>query len=108
MHEILVVIFLSALGVFGDFFIKIAGNGEKFIEIKWFIIGMLIYASTAFGWFYVMKHIKLSTLGGIYALTTILLLIIVGIFYFHEKLNNHEIVGMITALISILLLNRFI
>ena len=107
MNPILIVIALSAAGVMGDYCIKIAGNGKQYIDRGWFIIGMLIYASTAFGWFYAMKHIKLSSLGVIYALTTVLLLVVVGIFSFNEKLNVYEIIGMIGAITSIILLGRF-
>ena len=107
MSPILIVIFLSAIGVIGDYFIKLAGHGQKFIEMKWFIIGFLIYSSTAFGWFYVMKHIKLSSLGVIYALTSVLLLVAVGVFFFHEKLNVYEIIGIIAAIASVILLSRF-
>lgn len=107
MNPILIVILLGAVGVVGDYFIKLAGNGSKFIETRWFVIGFLIYASTAFGWFYVMKHIKLSSLGVIYALTSVLLLVAVGVFVFHEKLNVYEIIGIITAIASVILLSRF-
>lgn len=106
MNPILIVIFLAVVGVTGDFFIKLAGSGTKYVEVKWFLLGAFIYFSTAFGWFYVMKHIKLSSLGAIYAITTALLLVGVGIFNFHEKLNVYEITGIITAIISVILLSR--
>ena len=107
MNAMLLVIFLSIIGVIGDFFIKIAGNGEKFINIKFFISGLIIYALTAFGWFYALKQMKLSTLGVVYSLSTILLLVALGVIYFHEKLKIQEIVGIIAAIISMILLSRF-
>jgi small multidrug resistance pump len=105
--SLLIIILLSLIGVAGDFFIKLSGNGQKFIEPKLFLLGMLIYALTAFGWFFVMKNVKLSTLGVIYAISTAIFLTLVGIFYFREKLNHYEIVGIITGLISIILLGKF-
>ncbi len=107
MSPIIIIIILSIVGVIGDFYLKLAGNGPKFINIKSFVIGLIIYALTAFGWFYVMKHIKLSSLGVIYSLSMIILLVFLGVFYFHERLNVYEVVGIIIALISILLLSRF-
>jgi drug/metabolite transporter (DMT)-like permease len=101
------VILLSAIGVIGDSFIKLSGAGKSFMDVKWFIVGFVIYASTAFGWFYVMKNIKLSTLGVFYAISTIIFLMIVGVFYFKEPLNNYEIVGIILAIVSLVLLGRF-
>lgn len=105
--SLLIIVFLSLVGVIGDFFIKLSGSGAKFIELKWFILGFMIYASTAFGWFYVMKNIKLATLGIFYAISTSLLLVFVGVFYFKESFNYYEVVGLVTAVISLLLLSRF-
>ena len=105
--SIIGIIILAAIGVVGDSFIKLAGSGKSFIDLKWFILGFIIYASTAFGWFFVMKHIKLSTLGVFYAISTIIFLLIVGIFYFKEPLNYYEIIGLILAIVSLILLGRF-
>ena len=104
---IIIAVFLSFVGVVGDFFIKLSGSGHKFMEIKWFILGFIIYGLTAFGWFYVMKNMKLATLGVFYAISTIIFLIIVGVFYFKESLNVYEIVGIGLAIISLIILGRF-
>jgi drug/metabolite transporter (DMT)-like permease len=104
---ILIVIFLTAVGVVGDYFIKSSGSGQKYISYPHFFIGMIIYALTAFGWFYVMKHIKLSTLGVFFALTNIILLALLGVIFFKEHLTVYEIVGIILGVISIIILARF-
>ena len=64
-------VLLALVGVVGDFFVKLAGKEESF-DLKWLVLGALIYATTAIGWFFVMKHMKLVSLGVIYALSTIL------------------------------------
>ncbi len=107
MAPVLMIVILACIGATGDFFIKLSGNGPKFIETKWFVIGALLYVSTAFGWFWVMKHIELSSLGVMYSLTTSLLLVAIGVFYFHEKLNAYEIAAILCALLSLILLSRF-
>lgn len=107
MNPIIIVAFLALIGVIGDFFIKLSGHGPKFMDVKWLVVGSLFYVSTIGGWFYVMKHIKLSSLGVVYSLTTVLLLVAIGVFYFHEKLNVYEIIGIITAIVSVILLSRF-
>ncbi len=104
---LLLIVLLSVVGVAGDFFIKLSGNGPKYIEYKWFLLGLVIYASTAFGWFYVMKEVKLATIGAFYAVSIVLLLTGVGVFHFGEKLNYYEIGGIVSALISVVLLARF-
>ena len=98
---------MSLMGVLGDYYIKLSGQSKNWMDIRLFIIGFVIYASTAFGWFYVMKYIKLSTLGVIYSVSTILFLSLVGIYFFNEKINYYEIIGIIFAIASILMLGRF-
>jgi small multidrug resistance pump len=103
---ILIVVLLSLAGVLGDVFLKLSGNTDKFIDLKTFLIGSAIYASTVFGWFYVMKHIRLSMIGVIYSMTTIITLVIVGLFYFEESMNLYEVLGVMTAILSLFLLSR--
>ena len=104
----LIVIGLSLIGVLGDYFIKLSGNSNiKYIDLKLFLIGLIVYSSTAVGWFFVMKHIKLGTLGGIYGVTTVIDLTIIGVTVFKEHLNIYEIVGIIAGVSSIILLSRF-
>lgn len=104
---IIIVIGLGAVGVLGDYFIKLAGNGSQYISYGPFFIGMFIYAATAVGWFYVMKHIKLEDIGIYYSLTTIILLAIVGAFFFKEQLTAIDITGIVLGVISIVILSRF-
>jgi multidrug transporter EmrE-like cation transporter len=104
----LIIVGLSLVGVLGDYFIKLSGNNaERYVDLKWFIVGLIVYSSTAIGWFFVMKHIKLSTLGVIYGVTTVVALTAVGIFFFKEHLNTYEIIGIIAGVSSIILLSRF-
>jgi len=79
--------------VAGDFFVKLAGRAE--IHGSAVVnLGAAIYALTAIGWFYAMKFVKLSSLGVIYAVATVLFVVLLGVFYFHEKLNVYEIVAL--------------
>ena len=108
MWAFLLIIFLSAIGVVGDYFLKMASHGVKPIDWRLFILGVITYGSTSIGWFFVLKHLKLSSLGIIYSLTTILLLIAVGVFCFGEKLTSTEILGVVAAVVSFALLLRFV
>jgi drug/metabolite transporter (DMT)-like permease len=105
--SLIATILLALVGVAGDFFIKLAGSGKKFMEVKWFVIGFVIYALTAFGWFFVMKNIKLSTVGVFYAVSTVLFLTALGVFYFKESINVYEIIGLALAITGIILLGKF-
>lgn len=105
---ILLIIILTVVGVVGDFFLKLAsGNPSKYLEWRYFLIGQILFTLTPFGWFFVLKNIKLSSLGIMYSLFTMLSFVIVGVFYFHEQLNVYEIIGILTAVVSLILLSRF-
>jgi small multidrug resistance pump len=71
------------------------------------LVGLLLYASTAFAWVYLMRYLKLATIGVIYSVCMILLLTGMGVLFFDEKLNRYEVAGIVLAIGSILLLSRF-
>lgn len=104
---ILIVILLAAVGVLGDYFIKESGSGSEYILYGPFILGTIIYALTAIGWFYAMKSIKLGVLGIFYSLTTVILLAIVGAIFFKERLTTLDVVGISLGIVSIVILARF-
>lgn len=98
---------LSLLSVVGDFFLKLAGNGKKFMEPRYFLVGLAIYIIGAFGWFYFMKNAKLVTLNTIFTSIVILGITGMGAFYFKEPLNIYEIIGVFLAITSVILMTRF-
>jgi len=104
---VLVTIGFSCLGVLGDYFLKLASAQEAPLRSKWFYVGFAVYASTAFGWVFVMQRLKLATIGVVYSVSMILLLTVTGVVLFRETLNYYEIAGIIMALASLALLVRF-
>lgn len=98
---------LTLIGVVGDYFLKRAGSGERYIDFKLFLIGFLLIASTSIGWFYVFKHIKFSTVGAVYGVGAILYLAIIGVLVFGESLNTYEVIGIVSGILSIVLLVKF-
>ncbi len=104
---VFVAISLGLVGVIADAFMKKAGAGPAYVDVKWFILGTLVYVSTIFGWFFVMKTLKLSTVGVVYGVSSILFLVFAGIIFFGERLNLFEWIGVAFAVVSILLLAKF-
>ena len=103
-----VIILVSAVTVIGDYFIKISSNNaEKFIDWWKFGIGLFFYVLTSFGWFFIMKYMKLSTVGITYGITTAVLLVAIGIIFFKETLNAYEIIGICLGIVALILLSRF-
>jgi small multidrug resistance pump len=87
---VVVTIAFSLFGVVGDYFLKLASTNENSLKTTSFYIGLVLYASTAFGWIFVMKHLKLATIGVVYSVSMILLLTAVGVVFFRESLNTYE------------------
>jgi small multidrug resistance pump len=104
---ILITIGFSCFGVLGDYFLKLASESEHSLRSRWFFIGFAVYASTAFGWVFVMKHLKLATISVVYSVSMILLLTGIGVIFFQERLNAAEIAGLAMAVGSLVLLVRF-
>jgi small multidrug resistance pump len=104
---VLVTIAFSVLGVVGDYFLKLASAKEHALKAAEFYIGFVIYASTAFGWVYVMRHLKLATVGVVYCVSMVLLLTAIGVVAFKESLSGTEIAGIAMAIASLVLLVRF-
>ena len=104
---VLVTIAFSVIGVLGDYFLKLASAREQPLRTSWFYVGFTLYASTAFGWVFVMKHLKLATISVLYSVSLVLLLTAIGVVLFHESLNYFEVIGIVLAVISLALLMRF-
>jgi len=102
-----VTIAFSVIGVIGDYFLKLASRGEQPLRTGWFYVGFALYASTAFGWVFVMKYLKLSTISVLYSVSMVLLLTAVGVVLFRETLNASELAGIALAVASLVLLMRF-
>jgi hypothetical protein len=83
MHEkhlaILVAVAMSCVGIAGDYFLKRASSQANPLATRPFWLGLLIYSTTAFAWAYVMRHLKLATIGVIYSGCMILLLTAMGV-----------------------------
>jgi small multidrug resistance pump len=104
---IFVTIGFSLVGVLGDYLLKLASARKDPLRSGWFYVGFAVYASTAFGWVFVMRHLKLATIGVVYSVSMILLLTAIGVVAFRETLNAPEIVGLVMAVASLILLIRF-
>ena len=98
------VMSLSLVGVVADYFLKQASQCDAPWRSPWFSAGTLLYASTAFVWVYVMRHLNLANIGVIYSVTTALLITILGVVAFRETLTAREIAGLALGLASLLLL----
>ena len=102
-----VTLAFSVVGVLGDYFLKLASREENSLRTPAFYVGFALYASTAFGWVFVMKHLKLATISVVYSVSMVVLLTAVGVVAFRESLNYAEVAGLVMAIGSLVLLVRF-
>ncbi len=104
---LVVTVAFSVVGVAGDYLLKLASEQRAPLRSGWFYLGFAVYASTAFGWVYVMRHLKLATIGAVYSISMILLLTGVGVVVFRQPLHASEVIGLAMAIGSLVLLMRF-
>lgn len=100
------VLALSVATVLADYFLKRAGEDAQPFNV-WFALGMAMYASSAFGWVYVFRHLRFAEAGIIYSISVILMMVFTGVVFFKETLKFAECAGIALAVASILLLRRF-
>ena len=103
----LIVFVFSALTVVADVLIKKAADQNHLGSI-FFVGGAAIYALSAFGWFFALRTLNLATLGGIYSLCTVIMIVLAGVIFFGEKLTTVEIVVVAMSVISIAALWRLL
>src|SRR5262249_8616956 len=101
---VIVTIAFSVVGVVRDYFLQLASQQNNTLRAPSFYIGFALYASTAFGWVFVMKHLKLGTISVLYSISMVLLLTGIGVAFFRETLNYAEILGLILAIVALILL----
>ena len=65
---ILVAATMSAVGIVGDYFLKRASAAQQPLATWSFLVGFVLYASTALAWTFVMRHLTLATIGVIYSM----------------------------------------
>jgi small multidrug resistance pump len=105
-RAILVTVIFGAIGVVGDSFLKIASADEISWRSRWFFVGFALYASTAFSWVFVKKHLKLATIGVFYSVVLVVLLTLVGTVFFGERLSAWEVLGIAMGIGSMVIQAR--
>jgi small multidrug resistance pump len=102
---IVLVIALSCVGVVADAVLKLASSQREGILSKWLFVGVGLSCVFAVGWVFLMRVMKLATAGVIYGVTSAVLLCLVGVIFFGEKLSAIECAGVATATFAIILLS---
>jgi multidrug transporter EmrE-like cation transporter len=104
---LLVTVALTVLSVFADYLLKRASASLRPFSRWEFAAAVFIYAASCFAWIYVLRQLKLATIGAIYSVLVVGLLALIGITVFRESLSIFEWVGLAAAAAALVLLGRF-
>lgn len=104
---LMIVIAMSAVTVAADILIKKAADLNQLLSV-YFVAGAIVYGLPSFGWFHALRSLNLATLGGVYSLSTVLMLVLSGVIFFGEQLRPVEIVVVCVSILSIVALWRFL
>lgn len=100
--------FSVTTAIIADYFIKLASQREASLLTWSFALGAGLYVLSAGGWLFAMKTMSLAQVGVIYSVVTILALTAMGALWFGEALEWRDGAGILLALISVVLMARFL
>lgn len=105
--SILFIVIATLIGVGGDMLIKQAALQRQFSGWPWLVGGAVVYGLTAFVWFFVFRYEKVSIIGALYSITIALILFLLGVFFYKEKVTPWEVAGLVMGITSLIILFRF-
>jgi undecaprenyl phosphate-alpha-L-ara4N flippase subunit ArnF len=105
---IAIVGYAVATAIVADYFIKVASQKESSLLTASFALGAGLYVLSAVGWLFAMKTMTLAQVGVIYSVVTILALTAMGVVWFGETLEWRDWLGIVLAVLSVLLMARFL
>lgn len=107
MNGILFMLGVVAMTMVGDYLLKLASMKPSGFASPEFVGAAAIYALSAVGWLFAMRHLTLAAIGVYYSMMMLILLAAMGVLLFGEKLAAREMLGIVLACASIGLMARF-
>jgi len=105
--RILLVVAMTGIGVMADTALKMASAQHNPLWNGWSAAGFALTSAFALCWLYLMRTMKLATVGVLYAVGSALLLVAIGVLFFDERLTPAEKAGVVMATVAVALLGRF-
>lgn len=106
MKSMLILFAITAATLVGDYCIKLASERTSGVTSYTFYLGAILYALPAVGWFFLMRQHSLATIGVFYSASTIILLAALGYFVFKENFGMREMVGIMLAVASVVVMSH--
>lgn len=105
MTSFLVLAFCTVLTLLGDYCIKLSTETAGGLRSPMFILGALFYGIPALGWFYLMSHHSLASVGVFYSAATIVFLAGLGVIVFKEPLGWRDMMGLFLAVAAVFMMS---
>jgi drug/metabolite transporter (DMT)-like permease len=103
---IFVLVPITIATIAGDYCVKTASGSESQNSYLVLLAGACLYGASAIGWFILMRTHSLATIGVLYSATTIIMLAALGHFVFNEPTNSTQLLGLLLAVVSVLIMNH--
>ncbi len=100
----IVVILGTVVSVVGDTFFGFAAKNGPGYNLKWFLLGWVIYGLSAVAWVIAYNHEKFAIVSTVYSVFLALLSVLIGYLVFKERLSTGQLLGVILGFVSLLLL----
>ena len=68
----------------------------------YYIFGILLYGIVAYILYRILVSSKLAITNALWNATTVILVTLVGVFYFKEELNKYECIGIFFAILAVI------
>lgn len=104
MRTGLILTLIVLVSLAGDYLIKLASLRGSSLLSPVFLIGASLYATTAIGWFFLMRSHSLAAVGVLYSAATLLLLAGLGVAVFREPFGLREACGVGLALLAVVVI----
>ena len=106
MNTYLILLAVTGATLLGDYAIKISGMRPRGLLSIEFAAGLILYSLPAIGWFFLMRNHTLAVIGVLYSMTTIVLLVGLGVFVFKEPFGLRDAIGVGLAVLAVVIMNH--
>ena len=105
IYSLTILAFITAGTLGGDYFIKLASSQSGGMLSATFLLGALLYGSTAMGWFLLMREHSLAMIGVMFSAMSLILLAAMGTVVFKEPFGAREVIGLGLAIASVIVMS---
>ena len=92
------ILLIAILETIGMSIIEDSANKKN----NYFIVGLIFYMIVGIILYHVLKEGDLAITNALWNATTVILVTLVGVFYFKEKLSNYQYIGLLFAILAII------